>query len=131
MQIQLLTRASAATPVIPMDTDDFLKFAGGQSRPYSLIVFCNAVTIREAKSLKLHEYLKNLAVVAKQARSHAQKQGPNDPANKLFFVEIDMANSRDIFMALGVQNLPWALHIAPGTRRCVLSLSLPDPCTGS
>lgn len=106
----------SATPVIPMGSDDFLKYAGGKSRPYSLIVFCNAVSIREAKSLKLHEYLKNMQVVAK-ASAQAHSQGPEDPASKLFFVEIDMANNRDIFMALGVQNLPWALYIAPDTRR--------------
>jgi hypothetical protein len=125
----MLTRASAATPVIPMGNDDFLQFAGGKSRPYSLIVFCNAVAVREAKSIGLPEFLKNLAVVAKQTRAHARKRGPEDPSSKIFFVEIDMSHSRDTFMALGVQNLPWAIHIAPDTRRWVLTLSLPASCT--
>lgn len=112
-----LTRLSAATPVISMGSENFVKYAGGKSRPYSLIVFCNAVTVREAKSLQLNEYKKNLVAVAKQTQLHARKQGPEDPSSKIFFIDIDMAESRDIFMALGVQNLPWALHIAPDTRR--------------
>lgn len=108
---------SAATPVIPMGNDDFLKYAGGKYRPYSLVVFCNAVTIKEAKGLKLSDYLKNIGVVAKQTRAHVRKHGPEDPASKLFFIEIDMADTRDIFQALGVQNLPWVVHVAPDTKR--------------
>lgn len=107
---------SAATPVIAMGSDVFMKYAAGNYRPYSLFVFCDAAAIPEAKSLKLHQYVKNMAVVSKHVAAHARKQGPDDPASKIFFVQIDMAHSRDIFMALGVQNLPWALHIAPDTR---------------
>lgn len=116
VQVEELARMSAATPVIAMGSDVFMKYAAGNYRPYSLFVFCDAAAIPEAKSLKLHQYVKNMAVVSKHVAAHARKQGPDDPASKIFFVQIDMAHSRDIFMALGVQNLPWALHIAPDTR---------------
>lgn len=114
---------SAATPVISMGNEEFMKYAGGKYRPYALIVFCNAAGVSEVKTLKLPQYVKNMGVVARQTQAHARKQGPDDPASKIFFVNIDMSQSRDIFMALGVQNLPWAVHIAPDTRLCALTFN--------
>jgi OST3 / OST6 family, transporter family len=111
---------SASTPVISMTNSDFARYSMG-GRGYSLMVFCNARKIPEARALKLDERLKNLAVLAKRVR--ASGNGPFSASRRVFFVELDMSINRDLFMALGVQTLPWAVHVSPqSTPGCALVL---------
>lgn len=93
-----------------MTSAEFDRFSAGGSRKYSLLVFFNAKKLKEAKALKLEEHLDKFKHLAKATRS-AAKKNPDSSANEVFFVEVDMEGSRDLFQKFGVTNLPWITHI--------------------
>lgn len=110
LQFEELQKLRAKTPVIKMSTEEFDRFSSAGTRAYSLLVFFNAANLKEAKNLKLKENLDRFKHLAKVTRGVAVKDSSH-AANTVFFVEIDMAQSRDLFARFGVNNLPWITHI--------------------
>lgn len=110
LQFEELQKLRARSPVIKMSTEKFDRFSSAGTRAYSLLVFFNAANLKEAKSLKLKENLDKFKSLAKVVRGVAVKD-PSHAANNVFFVEIEMAQSRDLFARFGVNNLPWITHV--------------------
>eukprot|EP00892_Ulva_mutabilis_P004234 jgi/Ulvmu1/2182/UM013_0027.1 len=109
-KMEELQKLRAKSAVIKMDSQELDRFTAGGSRPYALMVFWNAPKIKEAKNIKLQEQLERFKFIAKTARNAAKKD-PAHSANSVFFVEIDMEQSRDMFQRFGVTNLPWVTHV--------------------
>lgn len=110
LQLEELQKARAKNPVIPFSSEEFERFSSGGTRPYSLLIFFNAPKLKEAKALKLKEHLDKFTHLAKIVKKKASKE-PSHAANSVFFVEIDMEHSRDVFARFGINNLPWIVHI--------------------
>lgn len=137
VQLEELQKLRSQSPVIKLSASELDRFTAGGSRPYALMVFWNAPKIKEAKNIKLKEQLDKFKHVAKVAKNAATKD-PAHAANTLFFVEVDMEESREMFMRFGVTNLPWVTHVGkdmgrqyasnPSSAHHCLSLMQQGPC---
>lgn len=74
-------------------------------RPYSLVVFFDAVQLHDKQELHLKELRSEFGVVASSFA--ANSKDPSDPSHgKLFFVEIEFKESQQSFALFGVNALP-------------------------
>lgn len=119
-QVDTLTtkREKTKDGVLKWSSKDFDRYMGGQSRPFSVLIFCTASHMPKTESLRIPELRHNMGQVASQYRA-THKQAP-----RIFFVEMDFANSQSSFASLGVQSVPNVMHIGPQEHSCASTMVL-------
>lgn len=117
VQVKDLRSAASKSPdgVIPMNNKLFDKFAAGNPRPYSLVIFFTADKMKQDNTnLKLGELRDNFGLMVRHYRSTFPD------SDRIFFCEVELADSKEVFHRMDVNTLPWVAHIAPGNvMKCV------------
>lgn len=101
-----------------MSDKNFMRYADSSTKAYSLILFFNAKS-KASPQIKMPEHFANFKLVSQHVKKAAKGADRGDAANRVFFVALEFDESPRTFMRLGVQSVPWVLHIGPKTRaRC-------------
>lgn len=108
--LQLQERAPDS--IIRLDDASLRKFAlQPEGRPYSLVVFFDALQLRDKTELKLEELRKEFGLAASAFVTHNK----GTPAgSKVFFVELEFKQSPLSFSLFGVNALPSIRLVPPG-----------------
>eukprot|EP00250_Pteridium_aquilinum_P006043 c16030_g1_i1 orf=58-1089(-) len=84
----------------------------GEVRPYSLIVFFDALQLRDNTDLRLADLRREFATVA----STYIRNNENTPAaSKVFFADLEFKQAQKSFALFGVNSLPHIRHIPAGS----------------
>lgn len=98
--------------VIHLDDSSLERFAvKAKSRSYSLVIFFDAVQLREKPELRLDLLRTEFELVASAFINNNRGQ---PSANKVFFCDIEFGASQASFGKLGVNTLPHIRHVGPG-----------------
>ncbi|CAM6092405.1 unnamed protein product [Calypogeia fissa] len=106
----LSRRAQSKDGVIRLDDDSLKRFAipAPEPRPYSLIIFFDALQLRDNAELKLEALRGEYGLVA---TAYAKA---NPDSGRVFFTDLEFAKSQSSFQAFGVSTLPSIKHLGPG-----------------
>lgn len=102
----------AVDSVIRLDDNSLKRFAlQSEGRPYSLVIFFDAVQMRDRPELKLEELRREFGLVA---AAFAKNNKDTESASKIFFVDLELGRSQASFHRFGVKSLPMIRHLPPG-----------------
>ncbi|KAG7591316.1 Oligosaccharyl transferase complex subunit OST3/OST6 [Arabidopsis thaliana x Arabidopsis arenosa] len=107
-------RSAAESGVIPLNDDDVSKFITSVAtpRPYSLIIFFDAIHLHGNSQLRLPEFRREFGLVSATFIAN-NNNGTN--GTKLFFCEIESTHSVASFQRFAVENLPHISLVSPMT----------------
>ncbi|KAG7653929.1 Nuclear transport factor 2 eukaryote [Arabidopsis suecica] len=107
-------RSATESGVIPLNDDDVSKFITSVStpRPYSLIIFFDAIHLHGNSQLRLPEFRREFGLVSATFIAN-NNNGTN--GTKLFFCEIESTHSVASFQRFAVENLPHISLVSPMT----------------
>ncbi|CAE5957204.1 unnamed protein product [Arabidopsis arenosa] len=107
-------RSAAESGVIPLNDDDVSKFITSVAtpRPYSLIIFFDAVHLHDNSQLRLPEFRREFGLVSATFIAN-NNNGTN--GTKLFFCVIESTHSVASFQRFAVENLPHISLVSPMT----------------
>lgn len=88
----------------------FIKQAG--ARPYALIVFFDALHLRDNTDLRLSELRREFGILAS---TYVHNNQDTPAASKVFFIDLEFKQSRTSFELFGVNSLPHIRHIPAGS----------------
>ncbi|XP_010553425.1 PREDICTED: probable dolichyl-diphosphooligosaccharide--protein glycosyltransferase subunit 3B [Tarenaya hassleriana] len=106
-------RSAAESGVIRLNDHLVSQFLTSVSapRPYSLLIFFDAVQLHNKQELRLQELRREFSIVS---ASFAANNNGSD-AGKLFFCEIEFSQSQSSFQLFGVNALPHIRLVGPST----------------
>lgn len=103
-ELEALVR-QASDGVIHFTPQMFDDYMTGKRRPYAMIMFCTATHLLDKPQLNLRGLRKEFGLLATEVKKSG-KPG-------VFFVDLEFKESKAIFHRLGVQSLPWIVHVNP------------------
>eukprot|EP00270_Netrium_digitus_P021040 TRINITY_DN884_c0_g1_i1.p1 TRINITY_DN884_c0_g1~~TRINITY_DN884_c0_g1_i1.p1 ORF type:complete len:347 (+),score=34.81 TRINITY_DN884_c0_g1_i1:38-1078(+) len=98
--------------VIHLNDQSFSRFVRANDRPYSIILFFDAVQYRESSELRLGVLRREFALVA---QSYAKKYAGTENEDRIFFCDVEFGESKNAFRHFSVSTLPHFRHIPPGS----------------
>ncbi|CAA7050413.1 unnamed protein product, partial [Microthlaspi erraticum] len=103
-------RSAAESGVIRLDEDGVSRFLTSVAtpRPYSLIIFFDAVYLHSNRELRLLEFRREFRIVSASFIANNNNDGSN--GTKIFFCEID---SESLFHRFAVQSIPHVCLVDP------------------
>lgn len=103
-------RAQSKDGVIRLDDESLKRFAipSPEHRPYSLMIFFDALQLRDNAELKLESLRGEYGLVA------AAYAKANPDSSRVFFADLEFAKAQSSFQAFGVSTLPNIKHLPPG-----------------
>lgn len=114
--LELLHRQSSSKDgVIHLDDASFRRFMSTTSsdpRSYSLVVFFDAIQMRDNRELRLEDFRKEFGLAALAYIKHNKD---TEAASKVFFCDIEFTQSQQVFQLFGVTTLPHIRHVPPGS----------------
>lgn len=106
-------QSRAADGVIRFDDASVRHFIEqAEPRPYALIVFFDALHLRDNADLRLPDLRREFGLLASTYIRHNQGTGA---ASKVFFADVEFKQSQRSFALFGVNSLPHIKHIPAGT----------------
>ncbi|KAG9447842.1 hypothetical protein H6P81_013970 [Aristolochia fimbriata] len=99
--------------VIHLDDSTLRRFLTSQPRSYSVIIFFDAVQLRDKPDLHLTELRSEFELVAS---SFIANNRDLPSASKVFFCDIEFKESQSSFALFGVNSLPHVRHVGPSLR---------------
>ncbi|CAA0191857.1 putative dolichyl-diphosphooligosaccharide--protein glycosyltransferase subunit 3A [Arabidopsis thaliana] len=107
-------RSTAESGVISFNNDDVSKFITSVStpRPYSLIIFFDAVHLHGNSQLRLPEFRREFRLVS---ATFITNNNNESNGTKLFFCEIESTHSEASFRRFAVESLPHISLVSPTT----------------
>ncbi|XP_020595697.1 probable dolichyl-diphosphooligosaccharide--protein glycosyltransferase subunit 3 [Phalaenopsis equestris] len=108
-------RSKSPSGVIRLDERLISRFLTSASipRPYHLLIFFDAASLRSKPELHLPQLRSEFAIVSKSFAAH---HSGLPSASKLFFCDIEFGESQASFSKFGVNSLPHILLVSPSTR---------------
>jgi OST3 / OST6 family, transporter family len=105
-------RDASISGVILLDDATVSRYADAPDRSYSLIIFFNAKG-KESPQMKMGEMYSNFQLAAQHVKKVGREPEHKSAANKVFFVAMEFAHSKQAFARLGVKAIPWIIHLGP------------------
>ncbi|KAE8712571.1 putative dolichyl-diphosphooligosaccharide--protein glycosyltransferase subunit 3A [Hibiscus syriacus] len=109
----LVLQSQSKSGVIHLDDQSVSKFLRSPKtpRPYSLLIFFDAVQLRDKSDLSLRDLSQEFAVVASSFIANHNSANP-----KLFFCDIEFRESKSSFNLFGVNSLPNLYLVGPAAK---------------